>query len=213
MTTKRLFFALNATNPLAQSFLPIFKKIKINADKKEISVKWVPPENFHITLTFLGDTDVESIPQIQEVLKKVCTEFSPFDLKVEDVGAFSNEHDARVLWLGVQNKRALNEFKNQLDSELQAQGLFGGELRNYKPHLTFGRLRNPRSVKDMISPFKRKSFGKIHVSEIVLYESNLEGNFPVYTPILRCPLSGTLADAVTDELHDDTTITHIENNV
>jgi 2'-5' RNA ligase len=202
MTTKRLFFALNATNPLATSFLPIYKKIRINADKKEISVKWVPPENFHITLTFLGDTDVESIPKIQEILKKVCTEFSTFDLKIEDVGAFSNEHDARVLWLGVQNKRALNEFKNQLDHELQAQGLFGGEMRDYKPHLTFGRLRNPRSVKAMISPFQRKSFGKIQVNEIVLYESKLEGNFPVYTPILRVPLTGTSAENKTNqELH------------
>ncbi|MFS4458141.1 RNA 2',3'-cyclic phosphodiesterase [Bdellovibrio sp. HCB2-146] len=190
MTTKRLFFALNATDPLSKSFLPIYKKIKINADKKEISVKWVPTENFHITVSFLGDRDIEDIPRITEVLKRVCTEFSPFDLKVEDVGAFSNEHDARVLWLGIQNKRALNEFKNKLDLELQAEGLFGGEMRDYRPHLTFGRLRNPRSVKDMISPFKRKSFGKIQVSEIVLYESTLQGAFPVYTPLLRCPLTG-----------------------
>lgn len=202
MTTKRLFFALNATNPLATSFLPIYKKLRINADKKEISVKWVPPENFHITLTFLGDMNVDYIPQIQEVLKKVCTEFSTFDLKIEDVGAFSNEHDARVLWLGVQNKRALNEFKNLLDQELQAQGLFAGEMRDYKPHLTFGRLRNPRSVKDMISPFKRKSFGKLQVNEIVLYESQLEGNFPVYTPILRVPLTGVSAEEeVSLDLH------------
>lgn len=190
MTTKRLFFALNATDPLSKTFLPIYKKIKINADKKEISVKWVPLENFHITVSFLGDTEVDKIPRIVEVLKRVCTEFASFDLKVEDVGAFSNEHDARVLWLGIQNKRALNEFKNRLDHELQAEGLFSGEMRDYRPHLTFGRLRNPRSVKDMISPFKRKSFGKIQVSEVVLYESTLQGSFPIYTPLLRCPLTG-----------------------
>lgn len=212
MTTKRLFFALNASNPLATSFLPTYKKLRINADKKEISVKWVPPENFHVTLTFLGDVEVGSILCLHDVLRKVCSEFASFELKIEDVGAFTNEHDARVLWLGVQNKRVLNEFKNLLDQTLQAEGLFAGEMRDFKPHLTFGRLRNPRSVKDMISPFKRKSFGKIQVNEIVLYESKLEGNFPVYTPILRCPLSG-LAQSVAVETDDDTTITHRENNV
>jgi 2'-5' RNA ligase len=54
----------------------------------------------------------------------------------------------------------------------------------------------------MISPFKRKSFGKIQVNEIVLYESKLEGNFPVYTPILRCPLTGSEIDEDTSlEVH------------
>lgn len=189
--TKRLFFALNATDPLAETFLPTFKKLKINADRREISVKWVPLDNFHVTVSFLGDRPVEEIPLIAEILKEVCTQFAPFDLKVEDVGAFSNEHDARVLWLGVQKKRYLAEFKGILDQILlEKQILLKPDERAFAPHLTIGRLRNPRSVKDMISPFKRKSFGKIHVHEIVLYESKLQGAFPIYTPVLRCPLTG-----------------------
>lgn len=189
--TRRLFFALNATDPLSESFLPTFKKLKINADRREIAVKWVPVENFHITVTFLGEHPEEDIPAIQKTLAEVCTRFAPFDLKIEDMGAFSNEHDARVLWLGVQNKKYLGEFKNGLDEALAEKNLLlRPEERAYSPHLTFGRLRNPRSVKDMISPFKRKSFGKIHVDEIILYESKLQGAYPIYTPIARCKLTG-----------------------
>ncbi|WP_413943235.1 RNA 2',3'-cyclic phosphodiesterase [Bdellovibrio sp. HCB-162] len=188
---KRLFFALNATDPLAETFPPTFKKLKINADRREISVKWVPIDNFHITVSFLGDRPEEELPLIAETLQTVCTQFTPFDLKIEDMGAFSNEHDARVIWLGVQKKRYLAEFKEILDQALlEKQILTKPDERIFSPHLTIGRLRNPRSVKDMISPFKRKSFGKIHVNEIVLYESNLQGAFPVYTPVLRCPLTG-----------------------
>ncbi|MEK2646468.1 RNA 2',3'-cyclic phosphodiesterase [Bdellovibrio sp. BCCA] len=188
---KRLFFALNATDPLAETFPPTFKKLKINADRREISVKWVPIDNFHITVSFLGDRPEEELPLIAETLQTVCTQFTPFDLKIEDMGAFSNEHDARVIWLGVQKKRYLAEFKEILDQALlEKQILTKPDERAFSPHLTIGRLRNPRSVKDMISPFKRKSFGKIHVNEIVLYESNLQGAFPVYTPVLRCPLTG-----------------------
>ncbi|WII72938.1 RNA 2',3'-cyclic phosphodiesterase [Bdellovibrio sp. 22V] len=188
---KRLFFALNATDPLSETFLPTYKKLKINADRRDMTVKWVPPDNFHITLTFLGERPEEEIPAIMQALENVCTQFAPFDLKVDDVGAFSNEHDARVLWLGVQKKRRLAELKVLLDQTLiERQLLLQPDEREFSPHLTFARLRNPRSVKDMISPFKRKSFGKIHIDEVVLYESKLQGVFPVYTPILRCKLTG-----------------------
>lgn len=208
--TKRLFLALNATDPLADTFLPTLKKLKINADRRDMIVKWVPVDNYHVTVTFLGDTPEEDIHKVAETLAEVCTQFAPFELKIEDVGAFSNEHDARVLWLGVQNKRYLGEFKEALDQELIAKNLLAQvEERSYSPHLTVGRLRNPRSVKDMISPFKRKSFGKIQVDEIVLYESTLQGAFPVYKPLARCKLTGevNLADGVSVKTDIDIAIT------
>lgn len=188
---KRLFFALNATDPLKTTFLPTYKKLKINADQRELAMKWVPLDNLHATITFIGPTEEENIPALAAALEKVCANFAPFDLKIEDVSAFSNEHDARVLWLGVQNKRCLNTFKNILEQELIEQKLIAhAEERDYVPHITFARLRNPKSVKDMLSPFKRKSFGKIHVSEIVLYESQVQGNYTVYKPLIRCKLTG-----------------------
>lgn len=198
--TRRLFIALNATDPLSESFLPTYKKLKINADRREVNIKWVPVDNFHVTISFLGEQPEQNIQDIQAALLKTCSGFAPFDLKIEDVGAFSNEHDARVLWLGVQNKRCLGEFKNELDQELLNQKLVTSpDERPFKPHLTFGRLRNPGSVKDMISPFKRKSFGKIHVSEIVLYESKLQGPYPIYTPLFRCALTGAERSLPTED--------------
>ncbi|WP_413295075.1 RNA 2',3'-cyclic phosphodiesterase [Bdellovibrio sp. HCB185ZH] len=188
---KRLFFALNATDPLSTTFLPTYKKLKINADQKELVIKWVPPENFHITVSFLGETPEDSIPALSQALQDACEQTKPFDLKIDDISAFSSEHDARTLWLGVQNKKALGEFKDRLDEILKERNLLTFiDKRDFTPHLTIARLRNPKSVKDMISPFKRKSFGKIHVREIVLYESKLAGAFPVYKPIFRAKLNG-----------------------
>lgn len=196
---KRLFFALNASDPLEKTFLPFYKKLRIIADKKEMVMKWVPLENFHATITFVGPMDVEVIPRLTESLEKICARFAPFDLKVEDVGAFSSEQDARALWLGVQNKKYLNEFKTALENELSENSLLPQpEQRDYTPHITFARLRNPKSVKDMLSPFKRKSFGKIHVTEIILYESEVRGAYTVYKPIARSRLTGTLPSAMDD---------------
>lgn len=193
---KKLFFALNATDPLATSFLPTYKKLRINADKRDLTIKWVPADNYHITISFLGNRPAEQLPALEECLKGVCESFSPFDLKVEDIGAFASEHDARVLWLGIQNKKILNSLKNDLEYKLAANDLLQvqSDEKDYVPHLTFARLKNPKSVKDMISPFKRKSFGKIHVNEVILYESKMQGLFPVYIPLFRCKLTAPVQE-------------------
>lgn len=189
--TRRLFIAINASEPLVKTFPPTLKKLKINADRRDMAVKWVPLENLHVTLAFIGERPSEDIPVIEEIMKSISAKIPAFDLKVEDMGAFSSEQDARVLWLGVQNKKILNQLRDELIEGLdQGDLLFREEVRPYVPHLTIGRLKNPRSVKDMISPFKRKSFGKIHINEIVLYESKIQGVFPVYTPVLRYQLLG-----------------------
>ncbi|WP_413577377.1 RNA 2',3'-cyclic phosphodiesterase [Bdellovibrio sp. HCB290] len=200
---KRLFFALNATDPLSTTFLPTYKKLRINADQKEMVVKWVPLENYHITVSFMGECPEENIPALSQALQDACAQTQPFHLKIEDMGAFSSEHDARTLWLGVQNKKCLGEFKDLLDGMLKERNLLTFiDKREFKPHLTIARLRNPRSVKDMLSPFKRKSFGKIQVNEIVLYESKLAGAFPVYTPIFRAALTGQPQEENLDEAVD-----------
>lgn len=188
---RRVFIAINATDPLSLSFLPTLKKLKINADRREMNVKWVPLENYHVTISFLGDKSPEEIMELKNLIQKICDHTHPFDLKIEDMGAFSNEHDARVLWLGVQNKKYLGSFKENLDKSIEEMSPANPMSdRPYQPHLTIGRLRNPGSVKDMISPFKRKSFGKIQVSEVVLYESKQQGPFPIYVPLERFKLTG-----------------------
>ncbi|MGZ3773220.1 MAG: RNA 2',3'-cyclic phosphodiesterase [Pseudobdellovibrionaceae bacterium] len=187
---KKLFIAINATDPLSKSFEPIYKKLKINADKQSISVKWVPLDNFHITLNFLGMQNQNKIPAIEQAMTEACSQLSSFNIKIEDISAYSNEHDARVIWLGVQKKKNFADLKLSLENILlEKKLLLQPDEREFAPHLTIGRLRNARSVKDMISPFKRKSFGKIHVTELVLYESQLRGSYPIYIPLFRCQLS------------------------
>ena len=188
---RRVFIAINATDPLFSTFPPTLKKLKINADRREMSVKWAPLDNYHVTISFLGEKSMDEIQEIRWVLETVCKETLPFELKIEDMGAFSNEHAARVLWLGVQNKKDLGYLKNRIEKSLDEKNLYPVNDENfYQPHLTIGRLRSPGSVKDMISPFKRKSFGKIQVSEVVLYESKIQGPFPVYIPLAKFKLAG-----------------------
>lgn len=164
---------------------PWVKKIKKTADQKEISLRWTPAENYHVTLVFLGETDEETIPQIEEQMKTIATKHSAFSLKVRGVGGFPEISHARVLYLGIQRSQNLLNLQSDLEQIFKDPQF---HERDYSPHLTLARLRNPRSCRDLLSPFEHLDLGKQEVQEIVLYQSVLAGSFPVYKPLARALL-------------------------
>lgn len=181
---KRLFVAIRCDQGIEKEILPIMKKLKINADQHELDIRWTPPENFHVTLLFLGETSVENIPALEAKIREVCEQHAPLSLKISGLGAFPDDFSSRVIWLGVQNSRALRGLQQDLHT-----AIFKQEGAGYEPHLTLGRLRNPHKTRDLLSPFVRKSIGKVNVTEVVLYESLLKQPFPIYRPLVSFPLS------------------------
>jgi RNA 2',3'-cyclic 3'-phosphodiesterase len=175
---KRLFIALGASD-IYKEALPYIKKLKTNFGQKEISVQWVPEDNWHITLVFLGETSVELIPKIKERLLSVCHKSQTFKLHISDFGGFPDTQGARVVWLGVQRSQALLNLQTEIETELSKFGLMP-EAREYWPHLTVGRLRNKKSIVDAISPVVRKKVGDLYVDEVRLYESTLAQPYPKY---------------------------------
>jgi RNA 2',3'-cyclic 3'-phosphodiesterase len=182
--TKRLFIALKAGSGVEEEILSTQKKLRISADKKEFSVRWTPADNWHVTLVFIGDTAADQVSIVEQKIQDVCLTHAPFSLKINDLGGFPSEREARVIWAGVQRSKGLLH----LQGELQRQ--FSTSEHNYSPHLTLGRLKNPKSIVDLISPFVRKKFGKMEVSEIILFESILATPFPVYKKLSSFVLSG-----------------------
>ncbi|MGZ3743511.1 MAG: RNA 2',3'-cyclic phosphodiesterase [Pseudobdellovibrionaceae bacterium] len=186
---RRLFLAIAAKEGLETIAPQIIKKLKMHAEQKEIEVRWVPLENYHITLVFLGNTQDEKIPEIEAITERIAMNFAPFHLKISDVGAFPDDFSSRVLWFGVQNSKTLRSMQEDLVTELK-HVVYNPQEQEYSPHLTIGRLRNPHKTKDMISPFVRKKIAKIEIHEIVLYESIGSVPFQVYKPIKFFKLSG-----------------------
>lgn len=186
---KKLFIAIATQEGLEPSGSQIIKKLKINADQRQLDIRWVPAENYHVTLVFLGRTDESKLPDIETLMKQAAEEAAPFQLKISDVRAFPDEFSSRVLWFGVQNSKALRALQENLTLKLRDHN-YPLEGRDYWPHLTIARLRNPHKTKDMTSPFTRKKIGKVSVQEIVLYESVGSAPFPVYKPLMRVPLTG-----------------------
>ncbi|MEZ0392081.1 MAG: RNA 2',3'-cyclic phosphodiesterase [Pseudobdellovibrionaceae bacterium] len=185
MASKRLFIGIHFSEKFANELLPWIKKIRKTADQKEIGLKWTPAENLHVTLVFLGPTSEEQIPDIESKIEAVILKHSTFDLKIRGIGGFPELHRARVIYLNVQRSQKLLDLQSDLERELKDPSEFEPD---YSPHLTLARLRNPKSCRDLLSPFEKIDLGKQGVSEVILYESHLAGAFPVYEMLRRFPL-------------------------
>src|SRR5438309_10904162 len=64
-------------------------------------VKWVEPENLHVTLLFLGEVDDRDVPAVCRSVGECCKQQQPFTMSVERLGCFGNPRRPRTVWLGV----------------------------------------------------------------------------------------------------------------
>ena len=177
----RLFIAISATELNFDPKVEL-KKLRVNLNRKEIEYRWVPQENYHVTLNFLGEIAPDRIDILKKMLKEVSLHHAFFHLKLHGIGAFSSVKEGRVVWMGVQNSLALRSLQEDCETRL-LELRFQIETRPYVPHLTLARLRSARNLSDVISPLVNHKFGELEIKSLILYESKLSGPFPVYQPL------------------------------
>src|SRR5262249_33769708 len=109
------------------------------------SVKWVEPDNLHVTLLFLGEVEDREVPMVCRVVAEQAQKHGPFPLTIERVGCFPNRRRPRVLWIGVgQGTQELCALHDSLEPPLLDLGCYRREERKYTPHITLGRVRGDR---------------------------------------------------------------------
>jgi len=191
---KKVFFAIQPSGLKdSPEIIALVKKLKVGADRKALDINWTPDLNWHFTLSFLGEIDEVRMPELSLVLQTVAKRFTCFNLPLKGLGAFPSEASGRVLWVGAPAKAGLVNLQSGLEAELVARG-FSVDERGYRPHLSLGRLRNPKNVKDLLSPFVRNKFGEFSVEEILLMESIQARFFPVYKILDRAPLQPVVSE-------------------
>lgn len=151
-------------------------------------VKWVRPENMHLTLKFLGETDSYNVGSIKAALEKAAITFDPFQYAFRGTGVFPHPGKPRVLWLGMQKgRKETAEIAEKVEYHLTEIG-YAKEYRKFYPHLTLGRLRN-QIDKQVLNRFleEEKNFTTplAEVDEIVLYQSILDSNGARYKEIFK----------------------------
>ena len=183
----RYFFGLAPAGLLEHQELKVLlSRMKRTLAERDKEVRWLQPASWHVTLLYLGAL---SEAQCVEVMQRFSAwnlgvKHHSINLEFHGLGAFPNLEEARVLWLGLSRSQELQGLQADLQGHFSAAG-FNFEEREFTPHMSLVRFRNPTHVRELVKLGGRKSFGSYKIGEIVLYKSVLEGKFPKYLPMAR----------------------------
>jgi RNA 2',3'-cyclic 3'-phosphodiesterase len=148
--------------------------------------KTAPPQNWHITLRFLGRIDTLTYERFLSAMDQ-CDLAEPFTLRLGRLGAFPTPARATVLWVGVtEGADRLEQLASIADECAQVAGLTP-EDRPFHPHLTLSRIRPPQDVTVLIDQSVDMGIGW-RCDELVVYQSHLGGGAPRYEPLETLPL-------------------------
>lgn len=182
----RAFLAL----PLASSFqvevTPLVERLKRECPW----IRWVSPSEIHVTLHFFGSIGREAVSKISSSVTPVTDRTKPFNLFLQNLGAFPSWNRARVIWVGLGGEvEALRALQHSLEGCFRKSG-FPCEERSFKAHLTLGRIREPRALPG----WQDFAFGPTPARaarEIVLFQSQLSPEGTHYEALAAYPLAET----------------------
>jgi 2'-5' RNA ligase len=159
------------------------------------NVKWVEPENLHLTLKFLGDVEMLEVPQLCQAVDEAVADLPPFDVQFHGAGAFPSVERPRTVWVGMTaGSEEMVALHDALEQRLAALG-FRSDGRRFRPHLTIGRVRSssPSEIRVLASLLAdQRDFvgGSGDVSEVVVFSSELSRAGPAYEPLSHAELGG-----------------------
>lgn len=182
----RCFISLELPEEVKKTICACIERLKAaGAD-----VRWVKPENLHLTLKFLGDTPEELLKDINKKLIHIAKAQDRFSLQLSGIDAFPNIKYPRVVWLGVHDSDAIIRLQHDIDESMAGLG-FKKDDKKFKPHLTIGRVRSLRNKDALIkelATLKEADFGKIEVINITLMKSELRPGGAEHYKISEIPV-------------------------
>lgn len=186
MRNVRTFVAVEMPEEVQEQF----REVQAQLQQADAHVKWVDPHNIHVTLKFLGELPEDRLEELYEGVTQGVQGIAPFQISLSQLGAFPNLRRPRVVWVGVEDgKETLIEFQSKMEESISRHG-FPKENRKFSPHLTIGRVKSPRGVEDLVNAIRATAFqsGFFGINEVVVMESTLTPEGPIYSPLRRVGL-------------------------
>ena len=188
MADLRLFIAVELSREVRELLAAVQRDLAAGG----ADVKWSAPENIHLTLKFLGDTPEAEVTKLSAALDEAAAGCSAHVARLSEVGAFPDARRPRTIWVG------LDEPTGQLAALQKSVERVTGYLvppdpRGFTPHLTLGRTRSGRNVRQlsaMLDGYRLTTLLEVPVAEVLLIRSVLGRGGPAYTTLHRSPLGG-----------------------
>lgn len=150
--------------------------------------RWIPPENMHVTLRFIGEVEPPVATDIDAALSRVTA--PAFDIRLAGLGTFGSRGRVRALWAGVEKSDALGHLQAKIEAACMNAGL-APEGRKFHPHITLARCKNVREelAAEFVATYEGFDLPAIPVDAFTLYSSHMGRSGAVYTPEAVYPLA------------------------
>ncbi|MDD5447984.1 MAG: RNA 2',3'-cyclic phosphodiesterase [Actinomycetota bacterium] len=175
---KRLFIGI----PLSADIRAYAERVIGSLQGKLSDIRWVPAQNLHVTIKFLGLCEDSKVGEIIEVMKAAGV-YLPLRLEVGGVGAFPSLAYARVIWMSVKDcSGEIEKMYRVIDKGVGRLGI-PREKRKYHPHITIGRARGKHACvpENVVKEYPDRKV--LNADEVVLFESKLSREGAKYTVI------------------------------
>ncbi len=150
--------------------------------------RWVPPENYHLTLRFIGEARPDQAEEIDHAL--AALRGRGFDLTLAGVGTFHKGGRDTQLWVGAERSDALTHLRGKIETALQRAGL-AAERRRFQPHVTLARLDYAPEAKlaGFVQSHNLFRADPVPIAHFTLFSSRLGKEQAVYTPEVEYDLA------------------------
>ena len=187
----RLFVAIEIGSDVQATASRVIEDLKRRTEQSapHARVTWVKPGHLHLTVCFIGHAESDLSQKILSTMAGALR-VPPFEFTIQGTGTFPARRPPRVVWAGVtagldQLLAVEQEVRSRLDRLVPC-----GEERDYHPHLTLGRVKNPVGLRPavLLEGLERTVFGAVDVQAVTLFESRLSSSGPTYISLGRAQL-------------------------
>jgi len=188
MASKRIFIAIDIPEDARLVVAEYIAVLRLRFP--DLRVGWERTGKLHFTLKFLGHVEEAIVPKLEDAIPGMIQRHRPFTTELACTGLFPNTREPRILWLGITSGRdEMIAIGTDIDAAVEHLG-FEKDQRTFSPHLTIGRIREPRKGKDLAAAHLSSVFPPIEftVDHVTIYESMLSQTGSSYEVISRHPL-------------------------
>jgi len=188
----RTFIAIELPSEIKDSLRRLQEKLKAS----KADVKWVEPNNIHLTLKFLGEIDDKKLEEIIKIIDDTAKEKNKFQIHISSLGAFPKIDFPRVIWVGVDiGDKETKQIAQELEEKIAKIGI-PKEDRPFSSHITIGRTRSSLNREKLAQDLKNKAELngerlEFYVTKIILFKSTLTPRGPIYETLNETNLKTT----------------------